>query len=332
MAAVRTVYFDTNFFVWLARCGDDEAAAVVLGLNGLRVRPVFSLAHVRELFATPRREANLRLHARLARLVHAPLCLDAANWNLLLADGETLAPPFDALRPANATWAVADAHALSAGRLEPAQQAEWNAAHPEIVATMTDPGLALEHTVRQFRLFADQEFFCGAIDAQRWPDTPGKARADLLALCANLENALDLTAPEQRSASLWAMAAAQELLGPEQVQSFVLGRALQQSATATDQRVARVAIGSATASEAEKLSHTFRDAEHMRLFVQYAEVIDLLQVDGPQVRQIQRERPAHAMRAAGLHERCFAARDLADLMRRLPDLLHATVAATVTGA
>ena len=321
MDRVRTVYFDTNFFVWLARSGDEDAAAVVLGLNGLRVRPVFSLAHVRELFATPRREANLRLHARLARLDHAPLCLDAADWNLLLADDETLAQLSDALRPANAAWVEADAHALSAGRLKPVHQAEWNSAHPEIVATMADPGLALEHTVRQFRLLADQEFFCEAIDAQRWPDTPGKARADLLAICANLENAIGLTAPEQRSAGLWAMAATQELLGPEQVQSFVLGRALQQSATATDQRVAPVSIGTAPAADAERLGHTFRDAEHMRTFAENADVIDLLQVDGPQLRQIQRERPVHSLRAAGFHERCFAARDLGDLMRRLPGCL-----------
>jgi hypothetical protein len=60
----------------------------------------------------------------------------------------------------------------------------------------------------------------------------------------------------------------------------------------------------------KKLANTLRDGDHMAVFVQHADKIDFLQVDGAQMRQIARRTPPHRLAELGLDERCFTARSL----------------------
>jgi len=85
-----TVYFDSNFYVWLARELDDDIADhCIAELNALQVRHVVSLPLVQELFSsTARPAANRRLHSRVTRLAVPPLALTADfAWDALLGLG-----------------------------------------------------------------------------------------------------------------------------------------------------------------------------------------------------------------------------------------------------
>jgi len=88
-----TVYFDSNFYVWLAR-EDDGADPCVASLNALQVRHVVSVPLVQELFSSsPRPDANRRLHSRVTRLAIPPLELIADfTWDALLRPPQLLQP------------------------------------------------------------------------------------------------------------------------------------------------------------------------------------------------------------------------------------------------
>jgi hypothetical protein len=82
-----TVYFDTNFYVWLAN--SSTGLAVVERLNSLGVRHVLCNIVLLELLADGSRpDAQQHLHAMLSRLQEPPLLLVPwASWDLLLASG-----------------------------------------------------------------------------------------------------------------------------------------------------------------------------------------------------------------------------------------------------
>ncbi|MCU0665340.1 MAG: hypothetical protein MUC50_23810 [Myxococcota bacterium] len=72
--SIITIYFDTNFFVWLAQANDAKAERVIADLNDRGVRHVISLVHFCELLqAWQRGEDNRRLYARLQAMRNEPL-------------------------------------------------------------------------------------------------------------------------------------------------------------------------------------------------------------------------------------------------------------------
>lgn len=287
-----TVYFDSNFYVWLARARDEAAATCIDALNGLDVRGVLSNALFQELASSVGREApDARLHSRLMRLARLPYTTHPGlGWEFLLVGGDSRRSVADALeRIANPTL-------------------------------MAESLTVLANNPRPHRRHA-------AATAQAVGQLPELRRADgsldqdaLRAFTTSLFEPLhlpmvvpDLSTPELRTefaAQLNAM------VSDAQHHALDTRRRLIASAVATDNRPYETVLGTASPKTMKGLAHTFRDAgDHMACFVEHAAAIDNFQMDGPQHRLL--ARGTHELRRIGLHERCFTAVGLDDAIEQV---------------
>jgi hypothetical protein len=100
------------------------------------------------------------------------------------------------------------------------------------------------------------------------------------------------------------------VLGPSLVAQLEEQDRIQDSAIRTEDRPYQVAVGGATDKVTKRLSNTLRDTEHIMLFVNHRDEIDLLQVDKAQEEIIRRQKPKHRVAELGLSDRCFSADSL----------------------
>jgi hypothetical protein len=290
-----TVYLDTSFFVWLARANDEDAQDTLQRLNDLGVRHVLSLGLVKELCSSQARpELNRRLYNRVQSFAILPLKIpEDIGWELLLAP-----PQFSSiLREVDDLATVAHSQGLVAGKvLSKDQQDEWNQANQGVVRQLQD----------------DQ----GRWDQQRALAFAKQLLEPLQALNPSLDLGSVLVMFDQPAVDPMALHdRLMEVIGSENVARLKQEQELQRSVTATDNRPLEVALGRET--NAKALANTYRDAEHMHLFVQHADEIDYLQVDGPQEQQIKKRSPKHYLVTLGLHERCFSAKDLEEVCTKI---------------
>jgi hypothetical protein len=311
---VVTVYWDSNFYVWLAREDDDEVAnQCVDQLNELRVRHVVSLSLARELFSGRNRpEANQRLHARVTRLTIPPLELMADfNWDALLGPPQALDQFAQVLRLTDDLATEGHSHGLIAEKpLSQEQQERWNQANPQFASLVpneqegNDPAKAVvfaRSLLKQLRSTGLDTVF------------------DLDVVLA----ALDEPNPDLKAISETIFAS----LGEETVSRLEEDKKLQRSVTASDSRPLNLTLGDATSKQRKKLANTFRDADHMALFVEHADKIDFLQIDGAQMQQILKKSPKHRLAELGLEERCFSAGGLLDAVEQVRLKLNERLAA-----
>ncbi len=297
MTGTVTVYFDTSFYVWLARAPDAEATTAIGALNALRVRHVLSDLVMQELLSGRSREVRDRiLFVRLARLAEPPYrLLPHLTWEILLANGPERNALEEVLRAAADLTTVANSHSQVARRgMTQEQQAAWNTANAEFLSTIGfDPA-------------------SGSFDLAR---LAGGFRP--------LFKAFGLTLPDEptRDDLQTAAEAMRARLGPDVLQTIEQQHRLHDSVTALEARPFQIATG--RSEFAKRLGGTFRDAEHMARFVEHAAAIDFLQVDGPQERLIRRDAPVHELRRLGLADRCFSATSLGEAITKMRGLLNA---------
>lgn len=304
-----TVYFDTNFFVWLARERDDQVAGDAIGeLNQMEVRHVVALPHIKELFSSrPRHEENKRLHQRISRFNIAPLVLaEKFTWDALLGPPDALQAFSNQLRDADDLSAMGHSHALIADRkLTNEQQDAWNKANPEYAELVLPNGGAPD-------MDAIRAKFIPMIEALR-PLAAALPNGAFDKILAALESAsLD---PQDIPSEVFAA------LGSEQVDKLKEEKDVQKSATASDNRPLGVTLGTATDEQQRALAHTYRDAEHMSVFIEHQDQIHYLQIDTAQFNQLSRKRPKHRLLELGLDGRCFAANSLTDAVKKVANLV-----------
>lgn len=85
-----------------------------------------------------------------------------------------------------------------------------------------------------------------------------------------------------------------------------------------DMRLASVALGKP--DYVSKMSGEFGDAEHIGVFLQHRDEIDLFQLDGRQYDPMLRY-SRHELRTQGLGDRCFAAADLPTAIQEVERLV-----------
>lgn len=311
-----TVYFDTAFFVWLARADEQQADAVIEELRGLGVRPVLSHRIVQELMSSTRGpEANHRLHGRVTRLPPPLSLADDLSWDILLADVPLQELYSGRLRDIDDKEADAHSMALIADRkLNPEQQEAVEAAHGDLIAPLKN---------------------------EQGEITPDRLSAFVERLVANLHPLMEkqgidpaaILDAAQSDDLVASHGAILDAIGPERLAKLHDSNALLRSVTATDNRPLEVAMGQT--KRRKKLANTYRDAGHMELFVEHRDVIDFLQVDGPQLQQINHKSPRHHLAALGLADRCFTAGsldDVLDVLRGKVDLFRFGWIVTPTGS
>jgi hypothetical protein len=100
MARPVTVYFDTNFYVWLCRADEALSVGALQALNELNVRVVISDTVIRELLTSrDRNELDVVLVDRANKLSLPPYRMrDGLMWEVLLLSGAERVAMADFLR------------------------------------------------------------------------------------------------------------------------------------------------------------------------------------------------------------------------------------------
>lgn len=299
-----TVYFDTNFFVWLARADEALATDVINNLNSLDVRHVLSDVLVRELLANGNRpDFDEVLVERVNRFKLTPFCTNEyLTWDGLLPAPER---PLlgDLLKTLDSMLTEASSYALVAGRiaddrLSPEQVSE--------VEKSTEPfleqlGLSLkpenkEQNLRSIQVFAERivDIAKGVLPEEsisgelKWADDPMEDSKMVLGL-----------------------------LHPKHIEATSESNRLKDSITNSEDRPYQVAAGIADSNTKRNLAHSLRDSEHMSTFILHRNEIDALQVDKAQMNLIKRPQPRHRLVELDLSERCFSAGSLQGVVQAI---------------
>jgi len=291
-----TVYFDTAFYVALARADDGSASATIEALNSLKVRTVLSRTLFQELVSSADRpEKDALLCDRLSALV-APSYVTFPNltWDALRVAGETRRVAADALRSVESTIVEAESASVLANSPFP---------HGRRAS-------ARDHTIAQQPYMQPD----GTIDFAVLGDT---LRPHLALMGVAVPNPFD----EAGLQPLLTMLSSR--LGSVDMAAMERKTRLTASVVATDNRPYEVILGTASEKSRGKLAHTYRDAAHMEEFAAHSDAVDLFQLDGPQYELLQRN-PDHELRRLGLQSRCFTAQRLDEAVHKVRRLLSPT--------
>jgi len=294
------VYFDTKFYVQLCRANEPEADRIVSSLNALNVRHVISNVLIRELLTSKHRSDLDRVLVQRVRQLKAPPYRAEcdAEWEVLLLSGEERIFVADRFREIHDELTVATSNSIVARRdMTPEKIAEYlKASHPLLqkYGFPEDFQKDIAQVISATKGILDS---LGMSDQIEWPENP--TAADCLDLSEQIKGILD----------------------PSEIAILEEHHRIQDSSTQSENRPYQVAIGTASAKSAKSLSNTLRDTEHIILFVQHQNEIDLLQVDKPHHAIINRAQPKHRLAELGLAHRCFCADSLSEAVAKVRHLI-----------
>ncbi len=304
-----TVYFDTSFYIWLAKANDELAGSTISRLNELKVRHVLSSHILHELLSGSGRDLqDQRLVERMKNFSIDPYRIqygqfqggDLVEWDLLLLGGDErtafakfLQSVFDSETVARSLSALAEKR-LSQEQQESVDKALEPFLHAlgitsessdvERIEKFSEFGHDLVAKMSEF-LPPDIARKLGTVDL-----SPESITRDPSAIANNLLSAL----------------------GKSAVGKLESEKNLIRSSVALDPRPLNVVVGSSSKKEVMRLGNTFRDAVHMGIFLVNRGEIDLLQVDSRQIALIQRPHPIHKLREVGFAHRCFAVKNISE--------------------
>lgn len=311
-----TVYFDTNFYVWLGSASDLDAQRVIRVFNELEIRYVHSSYVVLELLSGKERspqDRNLVERMQMWNIEAFPITLGYSNegevtpWSILLLTGNNrheyskeIKNIFDLEATARSYSHIADKPNLAG------QQATLDRVivpFNELIG-LTEESTEAERSSAYLKFGAERlgelrEFFS--------PETQKKFDNIDFAGPATAENLTDLAKKLK------------DILGDPVVAKLEQEVQLVNSVLALDDRPMNVATGQSSPIELKKLGNSMRDAIHMRSFVSNTDQIDLLQVDSKQLSLIKRNKPEHFIRKQGLSNRCFSTPDLESTVKYVLD-------------
>lgn len=296
-----TVYFDTNFFVWLRKANEDEANQILDELNSLRIRHVLSDILIRELLSLGNKpHYDERLIKRVQRFELPPYCTeDYLAWEALLSSGDLRRFVADFFKKTiDEALTEANSHSIMGRRIASGRVSPENLSE---LANSTKPFL---HSLGFSQNTEDLE----------------ENLQSAHTLAETIMNLKDLLPDGTISGELnWSgnpMEDSQMLLGllnPRAVEEAEESNLLIDSTTTSEDRPYQVAAGIANASTKQGLAHTLRDSEHMKSFVLHKDEIDLIQVDRAQLNLIKNVHPIHRLVELGLSERCFSVSSLNEI-------------------
>lgn len=300
MSQYPTVYFDTSFYVQLCRADEALARQTIHALNELSVRHVISDVIIRELLTSKDRiDLDEMLVKRVLQFsLPAYSTRDGLMWQVLLLAGQERIDVANQLRDLHDEMARATSFSIMAQRKTNAEQAAKlrDAGRP----ALQQHGFPedLHQNIPQLLSAAKTMLEGLGVRGLDWPDNP--TPNDLLELSKQMKG----------------------VLGPSLVAQLEEQNRIQDSSTKTEDRPYQVAAGTATHKTAKRLSNTLRDTEHMILFVNNSDEIDLLQVDKAQEEMIGRQTPKHRIAELGLSERCFSADSLLAVVNKVRELTN----------
>lgn len=302
-----TVYFDTNFYIWLGAASPENAARVISVFNERNIRYVLSSFVVLELLSGRERSSQDReLVSRLKGWNLAPYPIpfgyspegEVPGWDLLLLSGnqrqehsEELKKIFDLETTARSFSHIAEKPLSNAQKCDLEKSLE---PFHESIGIKNESNDA-EKTAA-YMIFVAQQL--SSLKHFFSPETAKKI------------DGLDLATPTTAERLNELALKLKDILTDPVVSRLEEDNQLMNSVLTLDPRPLAVASGKTSSSEIKKLGNSMRDAVHMSAFVAHSEEIDLLQVDSRQLSLIQRSRPEHFMQKKGLAGQCFSAPNL----------------------
>lgn len=291
-----TVYFDTNFYINLGRADDLVAASIIAKLNALEVRVVVSPVLITELFMNDEHQADdRRLVERLSVLLLEPLRIGGADFVVLLADEELRTRESARWRERREQMTIASSLATGVRQGRVPDLAALVTAHPETAAFADLPNIEDDDA----KLASFQEHLALLFECNGFSMPPGLAED-----------------PESWYANV--MLEIRRVSGDAGLDAQLNVQAAQNSVLYRDPRLVDAGMGRAKA--VASLARELGDAEHMGVFLQHSEQIDLIQVDGPQYRRILGH-GHHVLNRRGLAARCFKAAGLAQAVAEVERLI-----------
>jgi len=285
-----TVYLDAEFYLQLCQADEAEANRAIESLNSLNVRHVVSTALVRELLNEDHRNVLEReLVQRVSRFKVPPYNTeDHIGWHVF---------------PQSEQESVEGSRVLQEGRdetgleLTSEQEAELKEA---VERALQQPAFSKEPQHSDDEAFQVMSLTKQLVDKlgtelnMDWPENP--SLGDLLSMSKQLMDP-----------SVIARAAEQISL-PDAPFEFGDGPY-------------KLVMGSNRYVGPEGPSYEPGDNEHIVLFIQHQDEIDLLQVDQPLQAIIDTAEPKHHLARLGLSERCFSADSLTDTVGKVRELI-----------
>jgi hypothetical protein len=295
-----TVYFDSKFYVQLCHANEAEADQIIRSLNALNVRHVLSNVIIRELLTSKdRNDLDETLVQRMRQFLLSPYCTEGdLEWEVLLLSGQPRIDLAELLRKLHDDITVATSNSIMARReITPEQQAELIKASRHVLQQYGFPEDLQQDIPQVMSAVQSMLNSMGVQHNIEWPENP--TPDNLITLSEQIKGILD----------------------PSDLALLEEHNRIQDSSTRTEDRPYQVAIGAASPKSAKGLSNTLRDTEHIMLFIQHQDEIDLLQVDKPHHAIINRAKPKHRLADLGLAHRCFSADSLSEAVAKVRELL-----------
>jgi hypothetical protein len=307
-----TVYFDTSFYIDLAKASLVEADRVIHELNDLAVRHVLSGQIVQELLSNAHSpEKDGTLVDRVSRFRISPLRIssnsfenpvdqESLDWEVLRLDGELRSATASGLRLIFDLQTKAES---------------WSKLARNSARFQHDP--KIQKKAEEFL----HSMGIGGFEGLRTEEGLGKlldSSNGLLDLLSKIPNNLHIQTdrievPETLDSETLASFSSElgSRLGTDILQKAQQKDEIVDSTTASDDRPYKVVAESASPKESRRLGTTLRDSNTMSLFLAHETEIDLLQLDKAQLSMIINQRnPEHTLTKLGLAKRCFSSNSL----------------------
>jgi hypothetical protein len=309
-----TIYFDTNFYVWLAQATNEEAKAIISKLNELEVRHVLSGKILLELLSGKERNPQDKYLVERVKTFKidpykisiSPLENNAEDvelsWDTLLLNGDVRSSFAELLKTIYDTETIAQSWSNISGKKlskESEEKLEENL-QPILSSIGYDEEQSKEENANAFVNFASD------LISNLSFILPDEQRKKMEAIDFSVENYPKniLNISKQLLDSL----------GSETIEILEEEKKIINSSVELDPRPYNVVTNEASKKETKNLGNTFRDAGHVNLFVTHQDQIDLIQIDSRQKSLIQRSKPKHRLNELGLTNHYFSIKNLSQLI------------------
>ncbi len=286
-----TIYFDTSFFVNLARADDIVARESISELNKLGVRHVISAVLVRELLSNANaRGQDTQLFERIQMFEIAPYSSEEGlNWDFLLEGVQIRNPIAQIVTELDEISVLAHSYAALSRRSNTEEEQKR-------LLAVTEP------------LLNDLGF---PTDLSDLDQTIEAALRPLRELGIELPKGLRLDDPTILSHQILGM------LSDDEIQHIENDNKLKSSSTTSDDRAFKVALGEASDKAKRKLANHLRDTDHMLVFLNHRNSIDFLHIDSNHEKLLKTVKPQHFLIETGLANRCFSADTLSETVEKI---------------
>lgn len=319
-----TVYFDTSFYVDLAKLDDAKLDEIIHKMNDLNLRVVYSFDISSELLANFHRpDSDQKIVSAISRLNISSLCLDRGNWDCLLLSGEERKQIATDIKNMRIPNDLGHSFSLAAERDSGRDFSQFIEANSDYYKSI---GIDDPVNTHQLELFKEQAKALNEILMPIIDELEPSVRV-LFKQTRDLQFDV-LRTGDPEDAKKLEDAAQQLILALSNAYPEIESeRKIRRDVFRDDNKPIQIAYGEDREKWLSKAGHSYRDAGHMNRFYQNSNDIDFLQVDKRQYNAIKKY-PATKVPllvSAGLDRRIFRATSPSDALDKIEELIATNI-------